>query len=591
MEINTEKLVERLTSRLDLDRVFMAKFDFLGTTKTHLLLVINPVSGLSLKMLLPIIELCLLDQPSMSFEILPFGEWKNKLSHGSLFYSFISLPQHRLYASDRKSTKDLTLKELLSVVTLSTEVQAKLELEASELLKGSQLFSERENYLKASFMLHQSLSSSIKLLQSFVLAKTNKVPSLENRIRTLSSHFPELRTKFLNNEMVDGDRLKLLDKAYHAVKQNQDLEITESDFEFLRKNWSVLQDQIKKLYTSIRKELESEVAHRQMQQKLQQIQQQLEQQLQQQQDQQATSENSKQATAEQLSNHTVEEDFSQYPWPASYRDDVNTLIDLIQQNHNPEKIILINYRIGEFSGHSLVDCGDAGATAAKMELFLIVIMKRRGPIRYRDITKGNASALVLYFDTEHFKRKLLDNQNTDHLFFVSVLQKGTVVRRKKTFNEQWEMLPMDWARQHWHAKFYFAASYHLLAELDRFMELVNQKDHAINNFLAGQLVEKGVMTFLKITLGYVPKDLTLDKLIDFTVVVDSRIKDFLLPGNEAEEESLRTILDYQRVWRKSIRPEKLMPLAKTPKEFATAWIAFIYPICIQALEYLEEQGR
>src|SRR5690554_5092211 len=142
MVLNTKTIVERITERMDVDRIFMAEYDFLNVTRNHLLIVMNPISGISPKIMAPIVELCLIDQPDVSFEIVLFGDWKNKLSTGSVFYAYLSLPEHRLFASERKSSKDLTIKELQSIVTLFEQVRKRLESQSDGFKEGSQQFVE-----------------------------------------------------------------------------------------------------------------------------------------------------------------------------------------------------------------------------------------------------------------------------------------------------------------------------------------------------------------------------------------------------------------------------------------------------------------
>lgn len=568
MEINTQLLVERLTSRLDLDRIFMIKYDFLGQKHTHLLLVMNPISGLSPKIMMPVVELCLMDQLALSFEIIPFGDWKNKLSHGSMFYAYASLPQHRLHLSDRKQTKDISRKDLRGILDLSVEIEKKIQYDAAEFDHGAEQFVEQGNFLKASFMMHQSMKLRLTLLQSLVLVKTNNVQNLESRLRSLCNQFPMLKTRFLNAESVDLERLRLLDKSFHAVKQHRDLELSSEDYSFLWQEWTRIKVAIEELYAGFLQALRVEVEERQGRNAAGQ--------------KTATLQNTKETKY-----HCVEEDFSGYLWPQSYKDDVNKLIDHIQENHNPENIIMLNYRTGEFSGPSLIDCNHKEMPGSKIELYLIVIMKRRGPIRNRDISVGKASALVLFFELEKFRHRLLSDQIPGHRFFVNIIQKGTLLRRKQIFTEEWQSATVDWVNEYRTTHEYLLNSSLSCSHL---ISLIKSTEHpATNNFLLGHLIEKGVDTFLISTIGHAPKNASLDFLIDFCCAVDTPLRDYLLPINQSETEVLRNLFNFQKIWRKNSHLNTVAPKGKTPEAFAAEWHALIDSIARNAVDHLKEK--
>ena len=126
MEINSQLIIDRLSQRLDLDRVYLVKYEFLKQEYHHLLLALKPVSGLSHKVLKPIVELCLMDQENISFEIVPTGEMLNKIKTGSLYYSYASLAEHIIYLDSKKHSQPLKAKELKSILEISQEYYQKM---------------------------------------------------------------------------------------------------------------------------------------------------------------------------------------------------------------------------------------------------------------------------------------------------------------------------------------------------------------------------------------------------------------------------------------------------------------------------------
>lgn len=63
-----QQLVERLTARMDLHRIFLFSYPVSGgDEQPHLLLVVNPVNGLAPKALAPLVSLCFSDTDPHSF--------------------------------------------------------------------------------------------------------------------------------------------------------------------------------------------------------------------------------------------------------------------------------------------------------------------------------------------------------------------------------------------------------------------------------------------------------------------------------------------------------------------------------------------
>src|SRR5690606_38719090 len=371
MVIDKQLLVERLVQRMDLDRIFLFSYSFLGNDHQHLILVMKPEDGVSPKVMKPVIELCLIDMDNLSFELIPFGEWRNKVRRGGLYYAYASLPQHEIYRSPRKTTKSLTAKEIGGVIELADQWQMKMKKEGEEFREGALKFAEHGNYLKAAFMVHQSLESFLRLPQAMIQGNTNNQHNLENRMRTLSTHIPAFKTVLLGEAFMDIETFRLLDKGYHAVKQHTDLEITAFDASYLYDKCCEISKAIELLYQFFLDALKTE-----QQVRLEQAAQQA----------QIAAEKKKVKPA--IANvdgttHIRCEDFSSFPWLQQYKDDVHAILDKIRSNHNPEQISLLNYHTGGFSGSSPFRLETIEERAGvKVELYLVVLMKNTGPFTF-----------------------------------------------------------------------------------------------------------------------------------------------------------------------------------------------------------------
>lgn len=91
-----------MIQRIDLHRIFLFTYPYEEEERQHLLLIINPVKGLAPATMAPIVSLCMSDNDEIPFDLVLTGEWQNQLKLGSLYYTYVSLPQHELYAATKK---------------------------------------------------------------------------------------------------------------------------------------------------------------------------------------------------------------------------------------------------------------------------------------------------------------------------------------------------------------------------------------------------------------------------------------------------------------------------------------------------------
>lgn len=117
--LNIQLLVERLVKRIDLHRIFLFSYPFLGEEQLHLLLVVNPVKGLAPKAMAPIVSLCMSDAAEIPFDMILAGEWQNQLKQGSLYYTYASLPQHELFNASKKKSPLLSHKTIAGLLELA----------------------------------------------------------------------------------------------------------------------------------------------------------------------------------------------------------------------------------------------------------------------------------------------------------------------------------------------------------------------------------------------------------------------------------------------------------------------------------------
>lgn len=533
MAIDKQLLVGRLIQRIDLDRIFLFSYSFLGKEQRHLILVMKPEDGVSPKVMKPVIELCLIDMEGLSFELIPFGEWRNKVRHGGLYYAYASLPQHEIYRSPRKATKSLTVHEIGGVIELAGQWQMKMKKEGEEFRDGALKFAEHGNYLKATFMVHQSLESFLRLPQAMIQGNTNNQHNLENRMRTLSTHIPAFKTVLLSEAFMDMETFRLLDKCYHAVKQNRDLEITAFDASYLYDKCCEISKAIEMLYQFFLDALKTE-----QQTRLEQAAQQA-----------ALAEEKKNAAPVMASaggtTHIRCQDFSDFPWLQQYKDDANALLDKLRSNHNPEQVSLLNYHTGGFSGSSpfRLEASEERA-GVKVELYLVVLMKNTGPFTFKTMQVGVASALVVFLDLKYVEKGLAEGNRFVH----TVWTKGLVLRRKSTFEPAFELGDIDWQQEWELTDKIWKRSKTVLINLVSTARDAQPLFIDSGLLLLRNMLEIGAYSFLRVAIGYIPKTKNLDELLDWTGVVGRQLSDYLLDKSKIHGQMLHLILHPKTLW-------------------------------------------
>ncbi|HLT86616.1 MAG TPA: hypothetical protein VKZ57_03440 [Sphingobacterium sp.] len=576
MVIDKQLLVERLVQRMDLDRIFLFSYSFLGNDHQHLILVMKPEDGVSPKVMKPVIELCLIDMDNLSFELIPFGEWRNKVRHGGLYYAYASLPKHEIYRSPRKATKSLTVHEIGGVIELADQWQIKMKKEGEEFREGALKFAEHGNYLKATFMVHQSLESFLRLPQAMIQGNANNQHNLENRMRTLSNHIPAFKKVLLSEVFIDIETFRLLDKGYHAVKQNRDLEITAFDASYLYDKCCEISKAIEILYQFFLDALKTE-----QQVRLEQA------------AQQAQIAEEKKKVKPAIANvdgttYIRSEDFSSFPWLQQYKDDVHAILDKIRSNHNPEQISMVNYHTGGFSGSSPFRLETSEERAdVKVELYLVVLMKNTGPFTFKTMQMGVASAMVVFLDLQYVERGLAEGNR----FMQMIWTKGSVLRRKSTFDPAFAIGDIDWQQEGERADKLWKRGKTVMDNLVSTARDAQPLFADTGLLLLRNILEIGANSILRVVVGYIPKTKNLDELLDWTRVVGGQVVDYLLDESGLRGQMLHLMLHPKTLW---WNPDLLDSLEEITPDFyrlqAEKLAELFDRLCCDAIEKIKQQA-
>ena len=567
MEINSQLIIDRLSQRMDLDRAYVVKYQFLDQEYYHLLLALKHVSGLSPKVLKPIVELCLMDQKNISFELVPVSEMLSKIKVGSLYYSYATLPNYAVHLASKKKNPPLQAKELKSVLEIAEECYQKFMPISAGFLHGAETFGEQGNYARAVFMLHQSVENHLRFLQIMIDGKANNVHHVSNRIKSLNEHFSMLRESLIGKDEDEKKRFRLLDSAFDAIKQNKDLEISAFDASWLYDHCKFVLHAIEQLYLSFMEGLKtgyeklSAITEQKVERKALEV--------------EANIQVGKETA---LSNAPL---FHAFPWPERYQMDIDHLLRQIRQENNPEQMMLLNYYVSDAHGKGLFDFPHQ--ENGKVEIYLVVIKKKLGHCHFRKVAYGQVTAVVAFLNTDFLETKLNQGSRFSH----TIWNESVVLYRHPRYKPTYSIAPVNWHNTLFKTSISWTRNSKLMQDLLAVFSFDGLSSAQLAVLFLNQMTSIGLYSYLYLRIGYAPMHVTIADLVDWTCICDKKVKEFFMPKDDVEEILNAELLKQMkgRVYELPLKLEQLdMEYFRSRgKEIAE----FFIDLCDRSIKYME----
>lgn len=534
MELNKNLLIERLSAKLELQGVFLYEYGIGEEFKEHLMVVINPVKGVSPSTVSPIVKLCMADMKEIPFHVVLEGEWLSQLRKGSLYHSYASLPKHRLYYAKTKEIDGLLNKKVIaSLMELNRSDYEKAKQYASEYLQANVDFAGKGNYDQALYMLHQYLEVRIRAFYTLLGRQLGKNHNLENIIKNVRGIVPELLSVFAyGTEEIETYRL--IDKAYKACIKGDSLEVSVEQYDFISTQSVYLAEILDAMVDRMVAEV---TAYRALlpADKLSKVEKN---------DSVQETANAENKSANK-SLQVIHEDFSDFPWPQRYKDDANQLLDDIYSKHRPEQMVLVNYRTGELSrGNPFQEDANKHKVKEQMEIHLVVLMKNRGPFRFREMRRGVLVATLVFLEVSYVEKALQNGSR----FVNAVWRNGWLLRKKSTFDKSLVPVDIDWKSKADKIDTVISNAEATMKNLLGFMNGANVLPFDSSLLMLHQLLDIGVRTYLRCAVGYIPEDTDLTTLIDLCSIADSRVIDYFYTWNQLEREIFILVSTPQQIW-------------------------------------------
>lgn len=539
MEINTQLLVDRLVQRMDLDRIFLFQFLDEGIESPHLLLVVNPIKGVSVRSIEPIIHLCMADMPELTFTVIWRGEWSNQLKQGSLYYTYASLSEHQLYQSGRKSCPIISTKLVASLLELSQVEYGKGKKVADDFMIACYSFRSKIDYFQATTMLHQFIMLRLKGFQTIVGVSLGKSQNLEHILKVMRGAIPGL-FKIFTYDAHSTPLLRLLDTCHTYSKKKDRIDVLEKEFEFLLTQCQIfgkaLDDLVDFMYKGIaayRKGREDRVVK--VVQNITSVEKVL------------VVVGTRKSNAKVVGPR-VFEDFSGFPWPQRYKDDANLLLDKLYSDCCPEQILLVNYQTDGLShGNPFQERVVEDYNGLKAELFLVVLTKQSSLFTFQIRKVGDVRASIVFLDLPYVERQL----GLGGRFVNIVWQKSWILRQKSTFNCQLVPVVIDWTSKFEKIKI---ISDNAVAVMRNILMTITDSSLLMGDtalLLLRELYSIGIQTYLRCAVGYIPKNTDLLDLMDWSAIANTDVIQGILTDNELDMLIFSIILKPQDIWWKS----------------------------------------
>lgn len=578
MELNKNLLIERLSAKLELRGAFLYDYGVGDAVKTHLMVVISPVKGVSPSTLSPIVKLCMSDMEEIPFHVVLEGDWLSELRKGSLYHSYASLPKHRLYYAKAKDIDALLNKKIVnSLMELNRLDYEKARQYAAEYATASVDFAAKGSYDQAVYMLHQSIEVRIRSFYTLLGRQLGKNHNLENIIRNVRGIVPELLSVFAY-DAADVELYRLLDTAYKACVKGGSLEVSVGQYEFIRTQSvclaEILDAMVDRMATEVAAYRASLPADTPEEEKKPEV------------EKKPAVEVAEKKEPLNKSQQVVCEDFSTFPWPRHYKEDANGLLDDIYSKHRPEQILLVNYRTGGLTkGNPFQEKAVVQKANAELEMHLVVLMKNRGPYRYREVRRGAVCVTLIFLEVSYVVKRLKEGGR----FVNAVWKNGWLLRKKATFDTPLMPVDIDWKEK---ADRMDTMVCNAEASMKNLLMLIKDSPILMDDtslLLLHQLIDMSVRTYLKCVVGFIPEGVNLHTLMDWCAIADTQVIDFFFDWNEVEKKVLILAMEAQRVcWMglaKNFRSESKQGVRKRAERV----VEFFVNLCKEAVQSMQSR--
>ncbi len=550
-------LIEKLTQRFELERIYHFSYPFIGEEKKHLLLVMGVKGTMSPNVMHPMVKLSLAEESDLSFSIIPYGEWKNNLRLGCLFFVQAARQKNLLYHYGKKKQAPFTVSDLNGVCELVKSVYPSAKAQSEEFIKGVYFYLEQGNALQATFMLHQAIEIRLKSLIQILLGRTNAIHSIQQFIKALSKYIPEFQDVFRKNYEYDRRLLQLLDKAYTSVRRNGSaFEIDEEDLTYLRGKAGELCNAADSIFEHMLSEIGHMIQEVGMEKELPVI------------------EPDKCVSASNDSKRIVN-DLSSFALQESIKKQLNRILNSIEKDYPVEQILLIRSEVSTFAQNGLY-IEDKADHFKKAAFFVLAVTKENIETTYFLRETKDVNMTVLFYSKKAVKSALGKGSR----FVTEIYQRNTVLRQSADFDNRYCPREINWSEVYDKVNKEWEVRKARIEECIALQAEYIQSKNVHTEFqfvIMGHAVEQMCLAWIRCGTGYSAFKGRLRFLIDLSKITSPELYQILHPTSDEEGQLRLCWIQNQILLRKAV------PFNMDPK-----WSAFMHELCQEAYTLTRE---
>ncbi|SJN19583.1 HEPN domain-containing protein [Sphingobacterium sp. JB170] len=524
-------LIERLTTRVDLEYAFLVPSLDSGSTQLRLLLVVNPAKGVTPNSIFTIVTRCMSDIPAIPFDVQFTGEWFNHLKRGSLYHLYCAQDSHQVFT--RAETRHAVFKPkiILNLLDKGTEHYARSKACSTDFMIAADNFAATQDFSKALFMLHQFLEVRLKGFLVVAGIQGGNTHRIERLLKSAAAILPELAALVLPDNP-DLALIRRLDQLYKVAHKSEHTELAVDCFDEAFRVCRKVADIIDEMVQGFLQGLDSYASI--LRAGLEQTQSQSVT------DKQAVANAKAQLVGEDAWN--IAEEFGDFPWTQDNRKDAWELVERIRKNHNPEQLTMLNYHVSSHSGPSLFASHGKTEAKGRVQLFLVAVVNNPGPFNFRMLYSGTAKAAIVFLSVSDLEQGLA---NADR-FFNEFWTKGLVLRRKSRFRMEPASGQLDGEAEYTKTIAMWVEVEHRMRQMAQVVQRHQDKDMETATCLLSYLLEMGVRSYIRFITGYLPKNVPLASVIGWSGVINQKLNQFLASWKDPEQVEL--LLNPSRIW-------------------------------------------
>ena len=553
-------VLEKLATKIPVDRVFEFEYSFIGVNCRRLLVVADSKCQTAAKTLHPMAELCLAETPEHSFGIIPYGELKTAIINGSLYYILACREQNARLVNGQKPLPVLSRKQLETIREKAHEHYQKGHAKQQDFLEGVTFYREKSNYPQALFMLHQAAELTFRGIENALFKRDRPSHGLHEHLKLMAKYIPEAGFVFTQEEPGIYRLLKLIDQAYTAVRYQHNFEVEPEELDELSRRLIPILEWCNTYYEQCMAALDTLIESATEPPPIERL---------------ITPDDGPRAPVIALPD-TLSSDLNTEQTKA-----VNTILVNLIKREALDRLILLGYETKQAKKSALYT-GDQ-STPVQAEHCYVLGIGSGTTSKSHTIVHPLIHITVLLCAGQHAKHAL----NKKNRFFIQALSGGTVIY---THNDEKPLsVPEpDWAltleksQAAWKYRKYKADTFLQCAQLAH----DQRKDIGAATMLLAQSIEQLCIGFIYACMSYRVDQCTVPFLLNLCNLISPRLVTCFITGHAADKDALKALTNSLN----AVRYKK--EDAPTEKQLATAmqnyerFRALAAQVCESAFEYL-----